>query len=208
MQQETSFTLLFEVSLYEVAIGKVITMYRDNSLIPKEAIRMAALGALIRGERSYQNISAEVRQFSARIMGPSLDLMGTSIELLKLEGLIEAIEKRDDNGEELLQLTPTGIVELKEYLKSTIRSGGSDLNKLVVALKLRFIEFLEPMERLEQLISLKTMYQSEKNRLLDLVQHKEWSGGLLPQLLELELGVAEKRIVWCDEQIEKTQNFV
>ena len=79
---------------------------------------------------------------------------------------------------------------------------------MVVALKLRFIEFLEPLERLEQLISLKTMYQSEKNRLLDLVQHKEWSGGLLPQLLELELGVAEKRIVWCDEQIEKTQNFV
>ena len=183
-------------------------MYRDNSLIPKEAIRMAALGALIRVERSYQSISEEVRQFSARIVGPSLDLMGTSIELLKLEGLIEVDESHDDNGEELLQLTPSGIIELKEYLKSTIRSGGSDLNKLVVALKLRFIEILEPLERLEQLISLKAMYQSEKNRLLDLVQHKEWSGGLLPQLLDLELEVADKRIVWCDEQIEETKTFV
>ena len=183
-------------------------MYRDNSLIPKEAIRMAALGALIRGERSYQSISEEVRQFSARIVGPSLDLMGTSIELLKLECLIEVDESHDDNGEELLQLTPSGIIELKEYLKSTIRSGGSELNKLVVALKLRFIEILEPLERLEQLISLKAMYQSEKNRLIDLVLLKEWSGGLLPQLLDLELEVADKRIVWCDEQIEETKTFV
>ena len=51
------------------------------------------------------------------------------------------------------------------------------------------------------------MYQSEKNRLLDLVQHKEWSGGLLPQLLDLELEVADKRIVWCAEQIEETKTF-
>jgi len=183
-------------------------MYRDNSLIPKEAIRMAALGALINGSRSYIDISTEVRQFSARIVGPSLDLLGTSIELLKLEGLIEVVEDTGRDGEELLRLTTSGFQELKEYLKSTIRSGSSDLNKLVVALKLRFIEVLEPPERLDQLVGLQTMYQAERNRLQDLRKHKEWSVGLLPGLLDLELAITDQRLSWCDEQAKKIEKII
>ena len=189
-------------------VWKVGAMYRDNSLIPKEAIRLAALGALINGSRSYIDISTEVRQFSARIVGPSLDLLGTSIELLKLEGLIEVVENPGGDGEELLRLTTSGFQELKEYLRSTIRSGSSDLNKLVVALKLRFIEVLEPSERLDQLIGLQTMYQAERNRLLDLRKHKEWSAGLLPRLLELELAVTDQRLSWCGEQVEKIEKLI
>ena len=189
-------------------VWKVGAMYRDNSLIPKEAIRMAALGALINGSRSYIDISTEVRQFSARIVGPSLDLLGTSIELLKLEGLIEVVENPGGDGEELLRLTTSGFQELKEYLKSTIRSGSSDLNKLVVALKLRFIEVLEPSERLDQLVGLQTMYQAERNRLQDLRKHKEWSAGLLPGLLDLELAVTDQRLSWCGEQVEKIEKII
>jgi hypothetical protein len=181
-------------------------MYRDNSLIPKEAIRMAALGALVDSDRSYRDVSSEVRQFSARIVGPSLDLLGTSIELLKLEGLIEVIESHSVVGDELLRLTKTGMSELKTYLRSTIRSGGSDLNKLVVALKLRFIEVLDLSDKYEQLVSLRTMYEGEKSRLEDLGTFKEWSSGLLPQLLKLELIVAEKRIRWCEEQLNIINN--
>jgi DNA-binding PadR family transcriptional regulator len=189
-------------------VWKVGAMYRDNSLIPKEAIRMAALGALINGSRSYIDISTEVRQFSARIVGPSLDLLGTSIELLKLEGLIEVVENPGGDGEELLRLTTSGFQELKEYLRSTIRSGSSDLNKLVVALKLRFIEVLEPSERLDQLVGLQTMYQAERNRLQDLRKHKEWSAGLLPGLLDLELAVTDQRLSWCGEQVEKIEKLI
>ena len=181
-------------------------MYRDNSLIPKEAIRMAALGALVDSDRTYRDVSSEVRQFSARIVGPSLDLLGTSIELLKLEGLIEVIESHSVVGDELLRLTKTGMSELKTYLRSTIRSGGSDLNKLVVALKLRFIEVLDLSDKYEQLVSLRTMYEGEKSRLEDLGAFKEWSSGLLPQLLKLELIVAEKRIRWCEEQLNIINN--
>ena len=189
-------------------VWKVGAMYRDNSLIPKEAIRMAALGALINGSRSYIDISTEVRQFSARIVGPSLDLLGTSIELLKLEGLIEVVENPGGDGEELLRLTTSGFQELKEYLRSTIRSGSSDLNKLVVALKLRFIEVLEPSERLDQLVGLQTMYQAERNRLQDLRKHKEWSAGMLQELLDLELDVTDQRLLWCCEQVKKIKKVI
>ena len=66
-------------------------MFRDNSLIPAEAIRLAALGLLAEAERRYGDLAGEIRHFTSRIVGPSLDLMGTSVELLRYEGLIEAV---------------------------------------------------------------------------------------------------------------------
>ena len=65
-------------------------MYRDNTLIPAEAVRLAALGSLVEGEKSYADLAREIRFFVARIVGPSLDLLGSSLELLRLEGLTAA----------------------------------------------------------------------------------------------------------------------
>ena len=46
------------------------------------------------------------RHFTSRIVGPSLDLMGTSLELLRYDGLIEAL---DGTGmEDNAVLTVTG----------------------------------------------------------------------------------------------------
>ena len=67
-------------------------MYRDNTLIPTEAIRLAALGALIEGEQRYADLAREIRNFVGRIAGPSLDLLGTSLEVMGYEGLAELEE--------------------------------------------------------------------------------------------------------------------
>ena len=47
-------------------------MYRDNTLIPTEAVRLLALGILATGERSYSELASEVRHFTGRIVGPML----------------------------------------------------------------------------------------------------------------------------------------
>src|SRR5262245_48552828 len=52
----------------------ITPMYKDNSLIPTEAVRLAALGLLTEGPRTYAELADEVRHFSSRIVGPSLDL--------------------------------------------------------------------------------------------------------------------------------------
>jgi hypothetical protein len=171
-------------------------MYRDNSLIPKEAIRMAALGALVGGPRGYAEVASEVRQFGARIVGPSLDLLGPSIELLKFEGLIEPV---GGNGaaDPQVRLTAAGMAALKDYLRARVRPGITDFNKLVIALKLRFIEVLPADERRVQIEELAEMYQGELARLHDLRSHGEWAGGLLPDWLGLEVELVEKRIAWC-----------
>ncbi len=178
-------------------------MYRDNSLIPKEAIRMAALGALVKRNRSYAEVAGEVRQFAARVVGPSLDLLGTSIELLKLEGLISVVGEDTGDDAEILCLTDDGKAALQAYLKTNIRPGASDLNKLVIALKLRFIDVLEADDQGDQLEGLKRMYEGERVRLLDLADHGEWSEGLMREWLDIELDMVSRRIAWCDSLIAR-----
>ena len=63
-------------------------MYRDNTLIPSEAVRLLALGLLAGRPMSYAQLAREVRHFTGRIMGPSLDLVGAPLEVLKVEGLV------------------------------------------------------------------------------------------------------------------------
>ena len=65
-------------------------MYRDNSLIPSEALRLAALGSLWQRPKRYADLATELRHFTGRIVGPSLELLGPSLEVLRLEGLIAA----------------------------------------------------------------------------------------------------------------------
>ena len=177
-------------------------MYRDNSLIPRETIKMAALGALIERERSYDDIANEVRSFISRIVGPSLELMGTSIELLKVEGLIETVNDNDKDDASLLRLSPAGLQELKEYLRSNLKSGGSELNKLVIALKLRFIDILNDDERRDQFLAIRDIYHNEKRRLDDLKNQTAWLTGFLLESIELDLYVVNKRIEWCDQRIK------
>ena len=61
-------------------------MFADNTLTPREAIRLCALGSLADGPLHYDDLAAAVRHFVSRIAGPSLELMSESIELLRYEG--------------------------------------------------------------------------------------------------------------------------
>lgn len=172
-------------------------MYRDNSLVPKEAIRLAALGLLAERQRTYGDLAREVREFASRIVGPSLDLLGTSIELLKFEGLIAPVDGQGMDDNAILCLTDAGRAALMDYLTSTMRPGVSDLNKLVLALKLRFIDLLPAEDRVEQVAALEMMYEGEKARLEELRSKTDRGAGLLPDWLDLEIDQIERRIAWC-----------
>ena len=87
---------------------------------------MAALGALIERARSYDDIANEVRSFISRIVGPSLELMGTSIELLKLEGLIETVNDNDKGDASLLQLSPQVYKNSRSISDQILNLGGQN----------------------------------------------------------------------------------
>jgi hypothetical protein len=182
--------------------------FRDQSLIPTEAVRLTALGELARGESSLGVLSAAVRGFVSRLMGPSLDVLGLSIEQLRYEGLIEPRGKRAGPGQSLtadtvLALTDKGREMLIELLRSPVRAPMTDLSKMVVALKMRFLDLLEPADRAAQLEQLVEMSQTEIARLTDL--STRGYEGMLADWLARDIAEAERWRDWYRARLDELQ---
>ena len=174
-------------------------MFRDNSLMPKEAIRLSALGLLSQGPMSYAAVANEVRHFTTRFWGPTLDVMSSSIELMRLEGLVEADGVPETAGEAVLHLTEAGRAELHELLSATVRVPASDFNKLVVALKLRFLHLLPVAQQRDQAEGLVEMRQGERARLIDLRATHAGDEGYLPRWLDREISHIEDDLAWLED---------
>jgi DNA-binding PadR family transcriptional regulator len=173
-------------------------MYRDNTLIPAEAVRLAALGSLAEGDKSYGDLAREIRFFVARIVGPSLDLLGTSLELLRLEGLIEAVDGTaatdslpDDS---MLRISEEGRDTFHALMTSNVRGLANDLSRLVIALKMRFLALLAEEDRHEQAEILSEACESELARLQDL--RASYGSGFLAEWLDREIAEATERRNW------------
>lgn len=175
-------------------------MYPDHSLMPKEAVRLAALAYLAEREMSYRELATAVRGFTARIMGPSLDLMGASIELLRYEGLVVAEDGARDGAAvddaRILRLTDAGRSELRNLLTASVRAPFNDINRLVVALKMRFLGLLTLDERRAQADILTAASESELARLKDLASETHIGEETFTAWLDQEIALVETRLSW------------
>ncbi len=176
-------------------------MFRDNSLIPAEAIRLAALGFLAEGPRRYGDLAMEIRHFTSRVVGPSLDLMGTSIELLRYEGLVDALDGEGMKDNAMLAINERGRTTLHRLLSAQLRAPLPELNRLSLLLKLRFLHHLAPAEQQAQLRLMADALESERARLDDLRQHHT-TPGLFRDWLDHDIAVVTERIAWLRERGE------
>lgn len=174
-------------------------MYRDNSLIPSEAARLAALGLLAERPRPYADLASDVRSFTSRLVGPSLDMVGTPLELLRYEGLISTDNDRESQDSAVLRVTDAGLAALKDLLRSTVRAPVDHVGRLVIALKLRFLDQLDAGEQGEQIDLLIDLTETELARLQDLKVSHDGEPGLLTPWLAHETGYAEDRLAWLRE---------
>ena len=174
-------------------------MYRDNSLIPSEAIRLLALGVLATGEKTYAQLAGEVRYFVSHISGPSLDLVAPPLELLKVEGLIETLAGEAAPGDERLRLRDAGQAELHRLMTANVRAPINDINKLIIALKMRFLHLLEPAERHLQAETMAELSERELARLTELRAHHAGDGGHLVAWLDQDIAQVEARLAWFQE---------
>lgn len=175
--------------------------FHDHSLIPAEAVRLAALALLAEGPRPYGELAVDVRRFTSRMLGPSLDVLGTSIELLRHEGLIEPVGRRAGPSQSLsadttVQLTEAGRTALKELLTSRVRAPMTDLSRMVVALKLRFLDLLDHAEQKAQFEMLVELSDAELARLADLRAQNAGPGNALGDWLDQEIAQTEQRRTW------------
>lgn len=172
-------------------------MYRDNTLIPTEAIRLGALGILTDGPKPYADLASEVRFFVGRIIGPSLDLLGTSLELLVYEGLaeleaVDGTDKAEENG--VLRITDLGRETFVTLMTSNVRAPANDVSRLVIALKMRFLHLLDAGDRADQSDLLVEMCETELARLGEL--RAKYQDGHLRDWLALEIDQLIQRVEW------------
>ena len=185
-------------------------MYQDNSLIPNKAARLLALGMLATDQRRYAELASEVRQFIGRIVGPSLDVVASPLELLKVEGLIESAEPAHhsdghNHDSELLRITGKGRSELVRLLSSNVRPPVTEFNRLVIALKMRFLHLLDAPAQEQQLNVLIQMSQRELERLQELRDRHAQGDGPFAGWLEHEIDQSRKRVIWFKERLETQQ---
>lgn len=174
-------------------------MYRDNTLIPSEAVRLLALGILASQPMSYAQLAREVRHFTGRIVGPSLDLVGAPLEVLKVEGLVQnegGAEDLAEDDSQVLTVTDQGRAELLRLLSANLRPQISDLNKLIVALKMRFLHLMAPADQRIQAELLHEVSERELARLIDLREHHGLEDGHLHDWLDLEIAQSRARLDW------------
>jgi hypothetical protein len=174
-------------------------MFSDNTLTPKETVRLCALGTLALGATRYGVLANSIRHFISHITGPSLDVMGISIELLKYEGLIEASNKSSIEDDAELIITESGRIELKALLTANVRPAATEISKLVVALKFRFLHLLDSAERSVQTELLIEMTENELARLDDLYQHHANKEGYLVGWLNHDIRLLEERLGWLED---------
>jgi DNA-binding PadR family transcriptional regulator len=163
-------------------------MYRDRSLLPKEGIRLAALGLLASdGPARYADLAQRVRQFTTTFWGPTLDVMSSSIELLRFEGLIAIGPDQGEPGTAEVAITDAGRTHLRDLLRAQVRSPSSDFSKLVVALKLRYLHLLDAADRVEQLELLIEASETERARLAALLAREATAPFAFQAWLENEI---------------------
>ena len=162
-------------------------MFRDQSLLPAEAVRLAALGLLAEGPRRYGDLATEIRHFIALAVGPSLDLMGSSIELLRHEGLATA------EGD-FLRLSAVGAEALKKLLQAPLRAPSNDASRLVLLLKLRFLHQLGSAERAAQRNQISDSLSVELARLEEMRRLHADVAPALGDWLDRDIGDLHNRI--------------
>lgn len=181
-------------------------MQRDLSLVPTESIRLAALGLLAESERAYGHLAIEVRHLTSRLSGPSLDLLGPSLELLRYEGLVESASVSADparmlTAETMLRLTEAGRAALVELLTAPVRTPVNDPARLAIRMKLRFLHHLEPATRGREIEHLIEIISGETARLADLRTTLGDSAPYLSEWLDQEVTHAEGRLAWLRDRL-------
>ena len=166
-------------------------MFRDKTLIPTEAIRVLALGLIADRPRRYGELAQELRRFIGLVLGPSLDMLAPSLELLRFEALATA---EGDGADAALSITDKGRGELMTLLRANVRAPVNDTNRLVITLKFRFLHLLPAEEQKTQLALLADLYETERGRLEELRAAE--GGAPFAAWLDHEIALMGERIEW------------
>lgn len=175
-------------------------MFNDRSLVPGEAVRLLALGALMEGEKAYGTLAREIRFFTQRIVGPSLDLLGSSLELLCIEGLADHSGSGGIGENAVLRITMQGKAMFEALMGAQLRAPVNDVGRLVLLLKLRFLSHLPQAAQQEQLELLDDIVTTERARAEEL--RLEFSGQAMSDWIAFDVALSDRRLAWIERALQ------
>ena len=108
-------------------------------------------------------------------------------------GSVDGIGMEDDA---VLKITESGDAELRALLTANVRAQASETNKLIVALKFRFLHLLDETGQRNQADILIEGQEIELARLDQLRQHHAEDGGYLLEWLDYDIQELESRLAW------------
>ncbi|MDJ0683102.1 MAG: hypothetical protein QNJ84_00225 [Alphaproteobacteria bacterium] len=142
-------------------------MFGQKPLTAAETMRLAVLGVLTQGDLSYADLAVAARRFVERLVGPSLDLLGSSLEVLRLEGLIEGRDGASGDAA-IMTLTDAGHSAFETLMAAPLRAPLNDIQRLSLALKMRYLDGIAEDDRLDQMEMVLEIAESEIARLEDI----------------------------------------
>ena len=105
-------------------------------------------------------------------------------------------------GDTLLRITGAGRDEFRTLITSPVRGQMTDLSRLVVALKLRFLAALATDERRAEIEQLLSASEQDLARLRDLAVQHGAAEDLLGDWLAQDIAQTERRIAWYRARID------
>ena len=169
-------------------------MFAHQALTLKGAIRLCALGPLAIQPLTYRDLATALRRFVDRAIGPAPDTRALSVELMRCEGLVETIAGEGDHA--MLSLTAAGRELLRALLVAPLSPINSEVNRFVVALKIRFLHLLERDDQLQQVDLLIEAAHQDLARVQALRDDEVGFPGFSSSWFELEIAVSRSRFTW------------
>ena len=175
-------------------------MQRDRALIPVEGLRLAALGILARqGPTDYASLATMVRLFATSYGASPVDVMSSSIELLRVEGLIDIAGQANDPGSAVVTLAERGRDELERLLLAPVKAAGA-YAKLLVALKMRFFHLLDESGQQRLVESLGDALRGEYARLANLRRRMAGEDAAFLAWLDRDIARVAEELAWLEER--------
>ena len=147
------------------------------------------------GERDYAALAHAIRSHVTAVAGPSLDMMGTSIELLRHEGLVTS---RDEDGHNVISISDKGRAEFRSLMLANLRDTDSEFSRLVISLKFRFLRLLGIRERQAQIDLLSDRTERDLDRLIALRETFTAEGRFFIDWVDTEISLAEQCLAWLE----------
>jgi hypothetical protein len=120
--------------------------------------------------------------------------MGTSLELLRHEGLVEALGGAGMADNALLGITASGRAALQSLLQAHLRAPLGDHNRLSLLVKLRFMHHLPREWQEQQRALIAETLEGELARLEDLRRSHDAAPGPFRDWLDQDIALLRQRL--------------